>query len=81
VTGFCASAAAGHWVEPQRQMSISWFRSTAVSRAGLHQSCYGTAMRKTRGSPCLRGYKSDSAMDWSHAEAQPNHWAQPSAPH
>jgi hypothetical protein len=37
-------------------------------------------MGKTRGSPCLRGYKSISATDWSHAEAQPNRWTEPLGP-
>jgi hypothetical protein len=46
---------------------VSCFPSTAVLNAGMSQSCCGAAVGKTRGSPCLGGYKINRRMDGSHA--------------
>ncbi|MCE3275882.1 MAG: hypothetical protein K0R13_1737 [Propionibacteriaceae bacterium] len=46
---------------------VSCFPSTAVLNAGMSQSYCGAAVGKTRGSPCLGGYKINGRMDGSHA--------------
>jgi hypothetical protein len=53
VSGCYRTGAGCHPLVPQPQTGISYFRSTAISRAGLNQICCGTAVGKTRESPCL----------------------------
>ena len=48
-------------------MRIYCFPLTAVWNAGMSQIFCGAAVGKTRGSPCLRGYKINRSMDGSHA--------------
>ena len=67
LSGACGGACAGQWPSLQRYERISCFRSTAVWHAGMSQICCGAAVGKTRGSPCLGGYKINGPMDGSHA--------------
>jgi hypothetical protein len=46
---------------------ICCFPLTAFWNAGLSQISCGAAVGKTRGSPCLGGYKINGATDGSHA--------------
>jgi hypothetical protein len=48
-------------------MRIYCFPLTAVWNAGMSQIFCGAAVGKTRGSPCLGGYKINGPMDGSHA--------------
>jgi hypothetical protein len=48
-------------------MRIYCFPLTAVWNAGMSQSFCGAAAGKTRGSPCLGGYKINGPMEGSHA--------------
>jgi hypothetical protein len=48
-------------------MRISCFPLTAVWNAGMNQIFCVAAAGKTRGSPCLGGYKINGPMEGSHA--------------
>jgi hypothetical protein len=48
-------------------MRIYCFPLTAVWNAGMSQIFCGAAVGKTRGSPCLGGYKINGPIDGSHA--------------
>jgi hypothetical protein len=48
-------------------MRIYCFPLTAVWNAGMSQIFCGAAAGKTRGSPCLGGYKINGPMEGSHA--------------
>ena len=53
MTCSCWIAAGEGWLVLPWQLGISYFPSTAVSRAPMIGSGCGTAAGKTRGSPCL----------------------------
>jgi hypothetical protein len=67
VGGWCRIAYPAHWRELQLVVRIFCFPLTAVLNAGMSQIFCGAAVGKTRGSPCLGGYKINGPIDGSHA--------------